>query len=181
MRGRVTGTKSAPPGVDVTMVAKETEEGQTTPQATPGPQQRATTAAGIFAGVTAIPVFKGSQLMQLATMDYIPTEMTIPVILGEGRQVTLFDITPGLVTPYPGDGEAGSDVVTSTFLTPEGHLVVTDPMSAQEGAAQGLMAVEVRATPQERWAAPGSGSRGEDSGVRAPAGAGGILRGGRPS
>ena len=108
--------------------------------------------------------------------------MTVPVIYGNGNGMALFDVIPGLVTPLPApydpDLRQGA-TTTTTFLTPEGHLVVTDPMSPREGATHGLVAVEVRASPT---AAAAAGATPSQSAGRIRTGGGsGILRGGRPS
>ena len=106
--------------------------------------------------------------------------MTVPVIYGNGSSMALFDVIPGLVTPFPApldpDLPRGA-TTTTTFLTPEGHLVVTDPMSPREGATHGLVAVEVRASPTAAAGATPSLSAGR---IRTGGGSG-ILRGGRPS
>ena len=143
--------------------------------------QRAKTASASHAGITAVPVFKGSQLLQLAALDFIADGgMTVPVIYGNGSSMALFDVIPGLVTPFPApldpDLPRGA-TTTTTFLTPEGHLVVTDPMSPREGATHGLVAVEVRASPTAAAGATPSLSAGR---IRTGGGSG-ILRGGRPS
>ena len=94
--------------------------------------------------------------------------------------MALFEVTPGIVTPYNmlADAEAMRGFLTTTFLTPDGNLVVTDPMSPQEGASQGLVAVEVRATPSvQTTAAP---SR-EVSSLRQTSSAGILRSGSRPS
>ena len=143
--------------------------------------QRAKTASASHAGITAVPVFKGSQLLQLAALDFIADGgMTVPVIYGNGNSMALFDVIPGLVTPFPApfdpDLPRGA-TTTTTFLTPEGHLVGTDPMSPREGATHGLVAVEVRASPTAAVGVTPSLSAGR---IRTGGGSG-ILRGGRPS
>lgn len=143
--------------------------------------QRAKTASASHAGITAVPVFKGSQLLQLAALDFIADGgMTVPVIYGNGSSMALFDVIPGLVTPFPAPVDPDlprGTTTTTTFLTPEGHLVVTDPMSPREGATRGLVAVEVRASPTAAAGATPSLSAGR---IRTGGGSG-ILRGGRPS
>ncbi|GFR68393.1 hypothetical protein ElyMa_000277200 [Elysia marginata] len=82
-----------------------------------------------------------------------------------GEVHVLTDVIQGTVAPYPtpvpqqiadqGEG-SGSMPSATTFINPEGRLVVTEPMSVREAASQGLTAVEILSDPT---AANMSGSR----------------------
>ena len=103
-------------------------------------------------------------MLRLSAQDHALSRSGTPFALkitnrNTGEVHVLTDVIQGTVAPYTtpepqhlGDHSESKEVqsdgnTASTFLNPEGRLVVTEPISVRQAAQQGLIAVEILGDP----------------------------------